>query len=392
MRDERGCVECSDISMIASPKPESIAAPTRPDSAAPLSGPTDAPITEIAAAHRVLGFDLVRAAAATSVIWVHIGRSAEWREHNLTAAGSWGTAFLNSLAGFFVVWALTKRGALSAPRFALHRIWRLYGSFLIWCGIYLFARVVNYAAFGKVSSLALPGQGLSGWERLRACLSEAGIVAFFGTTYHLWFLPYLLIITLLTLPLVVLSVRSRAAMLNGATLFALATLVLLLAPEPWWVAASDLRYIALSHIYLRSPGYLTGLAFGLWIAAGFRPRVTMHTALACIGLVALAMYLSLTTELPRHLLNRAGATAAFIVAFAPWRGRVATAIGRVGRLGFGVYLCHVLFIEGYYACAHAMHMPPNLTVDLSVFGLSVISSFGAAYALSRVRWLAWTIP
>ncbi len=368
------------------------AAPAASLPIAPQGAGVVSAVAEVAAAHRVRGFDIVRALAATSVIWVHIGRSPEWRDANMTAAGSWGTAFLNSLAGFFVVWGLTKRGARDAPRFALHRIWRLYGSFLIWCVIYLLARVVNYVVFGKVTSLALPAQGLSTWEQVRAYASEAVALAFFGTSHHLWFLPYLLVITLATLPLVALSVRSREAMLTGAMLAALVSLALLITPEPSWISASDLRYVVLTHIYLRSPGYLTGLAFGLWTAAGFRPRITMHTALTCIGVVVIAMYLSLTTDLPRHLLNRAGATAAFIVALAPWEGRIASAIGRLGRLGFGVYLCHVLFIEGYYSTAHAMRIQMSLGVDLAVFGLSVVSSFGAAYLLSRVKWLAWTIP
>jgi peptidoglycan/LPS O-acetylase OafA/YrhL len=346
----------------------------------------------LASAQRLAGFDIVRAMAAMSVIWVHIGRSAEWREANLSAAGSWGTAFLNSLAGFFVVWALTKRGARDAPRFALHRVWRLYGSFAIWCLIYLLARVVNYYLFHKVSSLADPGRGLAGMERIRAYVGELGTLAFFGTTYHLWFLPYLLIITLLTLPLVALAVRSRESMLTGGVLFALAAMALLLAPEPWWVSTGDLRFVTLSHIYLRSPGFLTGVAFGLWTAAGLRPRLSSIDILACMGVILVCMYLSLTTELPRHILNRVAATAAFLVALGPWQGRAAGLFGRLGQLGFGVYLCHVLFVEGFYACATRMRLAPSLWVDLGVFAASVVCSFGTAYLLRRVRWLAWTIP
>ncbi len=91
---------------------------------------------------RELGYDVVRGLAAMGVIWVHSGRSPYWIEHHLSVAGSWGTAFLNTLAGFFVVFTVrnysqggSKGGGLL--RFSRHRAWRLYGAFVVWSLVYV---------------------------------------------------------------------------------------------------------------------------------------------------------------------------------------------------------------------------------------------------------------
>jgi peptidoglycan/LPS O-acetylase OafA/YrhL len=330
---------------------------------------------------RIVGFDVVRAAAAMGVIWVHSGRSPMWQENNLSAAGSWGTAFLNTLAGYFVVYTLRDCTGPGVRRFALHRVVRLYGAFLVWSLIYLGARAVNYLIFQKQTSMEWS------WD-----VHSLITYAFFGTTYHLWFLSYLLIITLITLPFVAMAARSRERAFVGAVAFGLVGMLFLIAPEPLWVSGHEPIAVALGQIYLRAPGYLMGVAIGLWVRAGFRSQITAMHALACIGIVVMAMYLSLTTELPRHLLNRIAAIAALLVALAPWRGWLVQRIGKLGELGFGVYLCHVLFVEGLLTIAARLHVPSTLLPDVAVFGAAVVCSFGFAFLLRKVRWLAWTIP
>lgn len=352
------------------------ASPPRLDDAAspvaPLGGL--APLAASASAERIIGFDIVRALAAMGVIWVHAGRSPFWNDHNLGPAGSWGTAFLNTLAGFFVVFALYRRADRGVLAFAGHRVWRIYGAFVVWSLLYLAARVVNYIVFHKKSGIQWD------WDLL-----------FFGTTYHLWFLPYLLIITLLTLPIVAWALRSRARMAGVAVLFVVAASAVLILPEPEFLGYGR-DQLPLFHLYARAPGFLFGLGIGLWMLAGFRPRVEMRHAAACAAVVVCCMYLSLTTELPKHVLNRVAATAAFMIALAPWQGPVARWIASMGKLGFGVYLCHVLFLEAFVTVVAKAGFAPSFGVDIAVFTFDVVASFAFAWLMRRTKWLAWLIP
>lgn len=279
------------------------------------------------------------------------------------------------IAGFFVVRSLAKRDARGAWGFLGHRVWRLYGAFLVWSVIYLGARVVNYALFQKVSVIR------PGWDLL-----------FFGTTYHLWFPPFLVAATLLTFPFVLIAMRSRESMRMGAAVLVIVAAAILLLPEPGVLLYGGESMLPLERLYSRIPGYLIGLALGLWIQAGLFPRVPLRHALVCAGIVVAAIYLSLATELPPQFLNRMAALAAFLIALAPWRGRVAEMLGRFGQLGFGVYLCHVLIVEGTIAFLGRMRVPESFGLDMLVFAVSVVGSFGLAFAMRRVRWLAWLIP
>lgn len=355
---------------------ESMATPARLPAMAALAAPAEShtPLGGAASAERIIGFDIVRALAACGVIWVHAGRSPFWNEHNLGPAGSWGTAFLNSLAGFFVVFALHRRADRGLLAFAGHRVWRIYGAFVVWSLLYLGARVVNYIVFHKKSGIQ--------WE---------WDLFFFGTSYHLWFLPYLLIITLLTLPVVAWALRSRPRMAGVAVMCVVAASAVLILPEPEFLGYGR-DQLPLFHLYARAPGFLFGLGIGLWMLAGFRPRVELRHAIACAAVVVVCMYLSLTTELPKHVLNRVAATAAFMIALAPWQGPVARWLASMGKLGFGVYLCHVLFLEAFVTVVARAGFSPSFGVDMVVFVFDVIASFAFAWLMRRTKWLAWLIP
>ncbi len=358
------------------PEPESIIAIADPTLTLDDRTRDAAPMLVGSLSHaRSVGFDVVRAVAALGVIWVHVGRSSFWNDNNLLAAGAWGTAYLNVIAGFFVVRSLAKRNGPGVWAFLRHRVWRLYGAFLLWSLIYLAARLVNYAAFHKVSMIR-----------------PSWVLLFYGTTYHLWFLPYLVCVTLLTLPLVLLSLRSRNAMCVGAVFLMLAAAALLLLPVPGVLLYGGEFMLTMERLYTRSSGYLMGLALGLWVQAGFQPRVDPRQAWVCACIVAAAIYLTLASEFPAPILNRLAALAAFLVALAPWRGRAAELLGTLGQVGFGVYLCHVLIVEGLLASLTRMHIPSSFAVDMFVFAVTVVGSFTLALAMRRVRWLSWLVP
>lgn len=342
---------------------------------APVAGARE--VGSLVGTQRIIGYDLIRAIAALGVIWVHSGRSQQWNDLDLSAAGAWGTSYLNLIAGFFTVIMLHKHvsGGKGLGAFAGHRLWRIGAPFAVWSGVYLLARLVNYAVFGKVSGFEWS------WS-----------VLFYGTTYHLWFLPYLFIVTMLTLPLVAFAVMSRDRMVLVGKLLLLVVFGLLLMPISVFSQSGD-EWSRIAHsVSWRGPGFMIGLALGMFMAAGYRPKVTSTMVTACAVLVMCAMYLSLTSELPKHILNRIAGISVFVIALAPWRGVIASTIAKLGTLGFGVYLCHVLFVEGVLAVMARTSIPHSIARDVGVFVVVSALSFGFAYAMKRSRKLSWLIP
>ncbi|MBY0313515.1 MAG: acyltransferase [Phycisphaerales bacterium] len=326
---------------------------------------------------RMLGLDLVRGVAAIGVIWVHVGRSPEWASLNLSALGAAGTAYLNILAGFFTIIALQKflaKGQTSG-RFLRHRFWRIGAPFVVWSGVYLAARGVNYLVFGKVTGFE--------WD---------WTVLFYGTIYHLWFLPYLIMATVVTFPMIYLGLKRPQVLIPMAALMMmLAASIILLPPIPLPEDHTDPFRIA-GIVIGRLPGFLLGLGFGMLWTAGYRPRVGKQTALVCLIVAAVAVWLTVASELPQLLLNRVAGVCGLIAAFAPWRGVIAQRLASMGALGFGVYLSHVLFVELAVAVMRRIRVEPSITTDLIALSFVVLASFGLSHAIRNVRALRWLIP
>ncbi len=328
-------------------------------------------------AERLLGLDLMRGLAAIGVIWVHVGRSPEWAELNLSALGAPGTSYLNILAGFFTIVGLQKylsKGS-GGGRFLAHRVWRIGAPFVVWCLVYLAARGVNYLVFGKVTGFSLD------WSML-----------FYGTIYHTWFLPYLLIATFLTFPIMMLGLR-RPVLLGplAATVMMIAGAIIMLPPIELPPDPADPLRIA-GIVLVRIPGYLLGLGFGMMWAAGYRPRVSLQTAVVCLAVAGVAIWMTVATEVPRPLVNRVAGVCGLIAAFGPWRGAVARWLASMGALGFGVYLSHVLFVELSVTLIRRAGLEYSLATDLGSLVFVAVLSFGLSWAIRNVRSLRWLIP
>lgn len=309
----------------------------------------------------------------------------------LPDVGRWGTAFLNLIAGFFVVLTLQKYlgrnaaatasitgRAAGTAKFAWHRVIRIITPFVVWSGLYVMARGFNYVMFGHETSLRWS------WELL-----------FWGTTYHLWFLPYLVVVTLLTLPLIAMAIGSTRSQRIGAAVFLTAALAMMTIPFPSWLPQPGGDYQAMRTLYIRSPGFLLGLGMGLLWISGVRPVVYRWWGLAVVaaclvGCAAMAMLAP--SEQVQFIFARAAALAGLLLAFAAWRGPIANFVGRMGSLGFGVYLCHVLVIEALWAVARSMGVPSGLPADVGMFFVAVAASFWLASMMRQSATLKWLVP
>jgi hypothetical protein len=77
------------------------------------------------------------------------------------------------------------------------------------------------------------------------------------------------------------------------------------------------------------------------------------------------------------------------VSLADWRGRWVHFLARFGRLAYGVYLSHVLFVEGIQAVAHARGYGSSIGLDLLATLGGIVGGILTALLISRSRYLRW---
>ena len=64
----------------------------------------------------------------------------------------------------------------------------------------------------------------------------------------------------------------------------------------------------------------------------------------------------------------------------------------MGTLGFGVYLCHVLFNEAIITVLNHWHVADTIGRDIGVFLAVAMIAFPAAWLMRRTPGLRWLIP
>lgn len=296
--------------------------------------------------------------------------------------GTWGTSFFNFMAGFLLVGMVRRRPGEGFDRFAIERFKRLYIPFLIWSCIGLLARVPNELLFGNHSSTTLSIHML--WH---------------GATYHLWFLPYVLLASVLSyLPLrYVLDRFNRNAMVTAAIVLAATGIVALAYFTPvalrmqqgteggWSVAGG--------HLVRRYPLFLVGISFGLLILAVPAVLTWVRRLFPLwFGTAMVAITMRQVFGLYPSVTVRVGAISAFLLGLGMDRFQEPPLLARLGRCSFGVYLCHFLFVEGGISIARAAGFTPAWWVDLGIFTFAAVGAFTLAIVLRRNRITAWLIP
>src|SRR5215471_2376240 len=128
---------------------------------------------------RLAWFDAARLVAAYSIVWIHTPRSAELAPW--TVLGRFAVPFFAAAAVFFVIDGVHRQPQRGFVKYAIGRFQRIYVPFLAWSAIYL--------AFKVAKGALLPDQsndfpGLSALWR--------------GTFLHLWFMPFILVTSLVT--------------------------------------------------------------------------------------------------------------------------------------------------------------------------------------------------
>src|SRR5262245_31367016 len=128
---------------------------------------------------RIDTLDAARLVALIAIIFIHTVESPELRRVSLI--GTFGVPFYLFAALYFQARSFRRNPHRPFHRYVADRIYRLYLPFLAWSAIYLVARDLKHLFIVRDGAV-------------HASVPELWI----GTAHHLWFLPLLLVVTIMT--------------------------------------------------------------------------------------------------------------------------------------------------------------------------------------------------
>jgi peptidoglycan/LPS O-acetylase OafA/YrhL len=316
---------------------------------------------------RSVAIDACRVLAAVLVIWIHATSDVVFDgavEHR--TLGYVGVPFFTAASVLFAVRQSFRGAALGAMLSARAR--RILVPFLIWAGFYW---VVTDLAFG----LVMRG------EPLRWSWSEA----FKGFTWHLWFLPFVLVMG------VVAAIAGRAASRSVAVSAVAALGAVFAAGGLWGVRATwDLdprRWPYEMPVALVSFALAVAMQRG-WVRV---PRSVWFAGLCWAGVLGLMVYGLAWGEPPARRPAQAAGVLMLVAAVAT-PDRLAPAwLSRLGGLGFGVYVVHLVILQSLMKLlSRDGAWTPGEAV--AAFAATVVLSFGAVWIGKRTPVVRAVLP
>lgn len=317
------------------------------------------------AARREL-FDVGRLAAAAAIIWLHTPAYGGGSPTRLLTR--FAVPFFVLATVFFVFDSLRRHPQRTFGAYVPNRVARIYLPFLGWSVIYL--------AFKGLKKLLLPDleNDFPGLE-----------VLWEGSFYHLWFMPFILVVSVATFPVAKAAVGARGTWVWVLSMLCLAEALLLS-----WVALSvqedSYRAIVLNAL----PAVFLGIALaapydrvGRWLEG----RCGMLAGVALFTVCSLLLW-----EFGRdRLLETLAGLGFFLMVLPPVGGVWISRLGRFGALAYGIYLSHLLFIKVAEAVGMKLVLSPGPGLELAIWLFTLTGSAALAWMLTRSRYGRWLV-
>lgn len=315
-------------------------------------------------------FDLLRFAAAVGIIWIHATLDVPSpRAHDSAWLARSAVPFFTCGAVLFAITSWARNPERRFGSYLLSRILRLYVPFLVWSAIYLALKHKSHD----------PSRVNPGWR-----------VLWDGGAYHLWFLPFILVVTVAFAPLAGLMRRRETAVALGvAAVLAGCLIALLPSPFRYMAGRADILYLG----WRALPASLWAIPLAA-LALSRRADELRSRAVAATGAaLAIGCTFALLFAGPHPLLQNAAGFGLVLVglcacdASTPLFARLA----KLGKLAMGVYLVHLLFIGACRSLAARHGGSATLGFAAWATVVALVCSAAVTWLLLRVKWLRWLV-
>jgi surface polysaccharide O-acyltransferase-like enzyme len=328
---------------------------------------TSTPAIPASPSRRVF-FDAARLLAAFAIVWLHTMQSPALLPS--TAIGRFAVPFFTAAAVFLLWESLAQGRRRTLSEYIRNRFVRLYLPFLAWTVIYLLFK------FGK--SVLTPNQP-NDFPGLMLLVS--------GGFYHLWFLPFILVVSVLVFATGRKIIGNPMAEWRLCLVSTMLGTALAIAPIPASVSAAG---DWLGYWWSALPSVFWSLAFAIIYRYRQSDRL-MTSSYALLGLAVTVAATAWTWHVGRSLFAENLAGLSFLIfALGTWQGAVVRTFASFGPLAYGIYLSHLLFIKTCEAVASVLQWPESASLDIATFAIAAIGGTALTWALRRhlsTRWL-----
>jgi len=338
--------------------------------AVPVDAARPSPAPAVAT-NRLALLDTVRLVAAIGIVWIHAASSPLGKA--LYPIGMFGVPFYTFVALLFAGRALSRDPSRSLLSYAGSRLFRIYLPFLFWTVIYVL--LGGLKARVSHEPIAPPG-----WA-----------VFYAGGYTHLWFLPYLLCLTLIGA--VIFRLVEKRAMPRAicALLFIALGVAACFLQKPAWIAQRGDDAYFWDYTFRALPTACWSIALMLLsVFGGKLPRSSSTVAFGGGVLFATAIALALIFA-PLAVFRAVAGLGCIAVALLPIASPLITRIGWLGRYSYGIYLSHVAFLRVIQIATARIHAPTSLAMDIASFALAFMGASLLSVLLSRSAWTRWTV-
>ncbi|HJT34497.1 MAG TPA: acyltransferase [Pirellulales bacterium] len=311
--------------------------------------------------------DFARLAAAYTIVWLHTPRTPGLAASK--ALGRFAVPFFVFAAVFLVFDGIQRKPRRPWGEYFRSRLVRIYLPFLGWSGIYLLFK------FAKGKLLPDQPNDFPGWSILWA-----------GSFYHLWFMPFILVSSLLAFA-IAKAVMGRAGLQWLAAGAALAAGAFVLAMPDSLLPPADENPMVIKAL----PSLCWAVTFAILYSRGLArwidsPGCTLFAGLVAVGCSAWVWQVG-RDDLAETVAGLAVLIAALGEPTPGWMAR----LGNLGGLAYGIYLSHLLFVKSFESLANKLHAEINVALDLSIFAAAAVASTALTWALSRFRATSWLV-
>jgi surface polysaccharide O-acyltransferase-like enzyme len=314
--------------------------------------------------------------AIYAIVWLHTVQSVRFPPTPWMDRSTWPTRFA---VPFFVATCvfLVFQGVRRKPQrmfveYGWQRFVRIYLPFLAWSAVYL--------GFKAMKSALMPEQE----NRYPSGLD----VLWAGGFYHLWFLPFILAVSLAAFA-IAKAVHGRERLRWPVAIGSTAAGVAI--GLPGIAAALAPIHPPLDYMLNALPAAFWGVAVGLMYDGEQRPLsrglsrcgIDVLAFLACMGWLWMFGRSTLVE-------NQAGVLT-LLIALRPTSAPLFLRVSHFPSLAYGIYFAHLLPITICESLAARAGLSPSWTLKLAIFFVSAAAATLLAWLLYRWRWTRWLV-
>lgn len=323
------------------------------------------------------GFDFLRAIAAFSVVWIH-GSDTNTLTKSFQSFTSFAVPCFIMMSIFLTQHSCYKNSSSRYSSIIIKRIRRLVPSYLAWSLIYIIFRFAK-RSFIDHSSLDV------NWF---------AIIFFGGASYQLWFIPALLLWTIVFAPLILTIRKTDRLFVTGVLALFLAYVLFRCGSYIMPKFEIPAGYEMIKYM-LGQTGYVF-IGIGLWAifhAVNKLNITAVKMRFLTIGILALGLFLiSWKIGIQKEWFVPLYSTIIFIFSIYLLFPSLPLITKYLSPCSFGIYLSHGIFVEGFQILTRLLNIDiGRFDITLSIILVSFTCSAVLCIKLMQMRKARWLV-